>query len=143
MVSTGAVPTAVTIVEVVNEEGMTPLLKLAAESNSICGDIRRRRSAILWLKSGGRTHEERREDVAAPVVGSGVTTGRWAAGDIGCPRKEWEGKGEGRKLPGKTGGWGGTGGSNRDTRCTLMCANRRAVLHKGSWIAGGVMKVHP
>ena len=116
MVGTGAVPTAVTIVEVVNEEGMTPLLKLAAESNSICGDIRRRRSAILWLKSGGRTHEERREDVAAPVVGSGVTTGRWAARDIGCPTKEWEGKGEGsqgkQEAGGEPGGVIGTQGAH-------------------------------
>ena len=110
MVSTGVVPTVVTIGEVVNEEGMTPLPKLAAESNSICGDIRRRRSAILWLKSGGRTHEERREDVAAPVVGSGVTTGRWDAGGMGCPRKEWEEKGDGREFPGKTDGWGGNRG---------------------------------
>ena len=132
MVGTGTVPTAVTIVEVVNEEGMTPLLKLAAESNSICGDIRRRRSAILWLKSGGRTHKERREDIVTPVVGSGVTTGRWAAGDIGCPKKEWEGKEEGRRFPRKTDGWGGTGGSNRDKRCTLRCSNRRAALHRGS-----------
>ena len=102
--SLGAVPTSVTIVEVVKVEGMAPLLKLAADSNSICGDIRRRRSAVLWLRSWDRNHGGCREDVVAPVVGLGFTTGRSDAGGIGYLKKEGKGKGGGKRCSEETDG---------------------------------------
>ena len=102
--SLGAVPTSVTIAKVVKVEGMAPLLKLAADSNFICGDIRRRRSAVLWLMSGDKNHGGCREDVVAPVVGLGVTTGRLDAGGIGYLKKEGKEKGGGKRFSEETDG---------------------------------------